>query len=75
MFKVSMIAVIVLALSASVAEAQTTNNGSKDYNVGPQVASAPWKASKAPVSFIYDEFGNVYDSLGDIITPTAVRIR
>jgi hypothetical protein len=71
MFKISMIAVVVLALSASAAAAQS-NSVSKDY-AGPQQASAPWKADKAPVSFIYDEFGNVYDGRGDIITPKAVK--
>ena len=74
MLKISMAAVIVLALSASFAEAQSSNSIWKD-TASPQQATASWKADKAPVSFIYDEFGNVYDSRGDIITPKAIRIR
>ncbi|MBS0219254.1 MAG: hypothetical protein JSR91_00790 [Proteobacteria bacterium] len=79
MVKFSAIVASMLALSATAAMAQTgaipfANDGlSSSRQAYPQEAMAPMRHQAALDSFILDEYGNVYDSHGDIIKPRLTR--
>lgn len=79
MVRFSAIVAAMLALSATAAMAQTeaaplANDGlSTSRQTYPQQAMAPARHQGALDKFIFDEYGNVYDSHGDIITPRLTR--
>jgi len=65
----------VLILSAPVAMAQGLSEGNMSPKAGGvQEAMAPMSADEqARRTFILDEFGRVYDSRGDLITPRRAK--
>ncbi len=73
MLRTSTIIACVLTLSAPAAMAQsiTTVPPQSDR----QQAMTPVKSDQSSRTFIYDEFGNVYDSRGELITPRPVKLK
>ena len=77
MIRISAIVAGVLALSASTVMAQTNQTNVASVPGGettrtqmwPQQAQAPRHETRPIGNFIFDEYGNVYDSHGDIIEP------
>ena len=79
MIRISMIVSAALALAASTAMAQTNvasaprGDTATRMQVRPQQAQAPRADERAANTFIFDEYGNVYDSRGDIIKPRPLK--
>jgi hypothetical protein len=79
MFKMSAIVAGALVLSASAAMAQTKATSlpgdptTPRVQTQPQQAMAPAGAKRSVDTFIFDEYGNVYDSRGDIIKPRPLK--
>jgi hypothetical protein len=68
----------VLALSAPAAMAQSTNSNSADtpqYGRQQAQATAFITEDRSKKIFIHDEYGNLYDGRGDMITPRAVTLK
>jgi hypothetical protein len=69
----------MLALSAPAAMAQSANNGSSGSDTpqyGRQQATAFITEDRSNKKlFIHDEYGNLYDGRGDMITPRAVTLK
>lgn len=80
MVRISAIVAASLVLSATAAMAQTRATplpGDATTTVAPkaqqQQAMAPERGKSTIGNFIFDEYGNVYDSRGDIIKPRPPR--
>jgi len=80
MLKTSTIAVCVLAISASAAAAQSTlsvpaqGKGVDILQYDRQQAMAPVSEDRSNRTFIYDEFGNLYDGHGQRITARPAKL-
>lgn len=73
MLKTSTIIACVLTLSAPAAIAQSIT-ALPPQSDGKQQAMAPVVSDQSGRTFVYDEFGNVYDSRGELITPRPVKL-
>ena len=70
--RISTIMACLLALAAPAAMAQGIAGVPGD---GRQQAIAPTAGERSKPIFIHDEFGNVYDSRGELITPRPVKLK
>jgi hypothetical protein len=78
MIRISAIVAGVLALSASTVMAQgnvasVPGGETTGTQTWPQQAQAPRHETRPIGNFIFDEYGNVYDSHGDIIKPRPLK--
>jgi len=79
MIRISAIVAGVLALSASTVMAQTNvasvpaGGETTRTQAWPQQAQASRSEPRTIDKFIFDEYGNVYDSHGDIIKPRPLK--
>ena len=73
MRRTSIIIACVLTLSAPVVMAQSSTTVQPQPD--RQQAMAPVISDQTGRTFVYDEFGNVYDSRGELITPRPVKLK
>ena len=82
MIRISAIVAGVLALSATTAMAQVnvasvpggdTTRTTTRTQTWPEQAQASGHETRPTDNFIFDEYGNVYDSHGDIIKPRPLK--
>jgi hypothetical protein len=76
MLKASAIAASVLALLAPAVMAQNSVSVPSQANgVNRQQAMAPVTEDRTGRTFIHDEYGNLYDGRGELITARSVKLK
>jgi hypothetical protein len=76
MLKTSAIAASVLALLAPAVMAQNTISVPDQANgVNRQQAMAPVMEDRTGRTFIHDEYGNLYDGRGELITARPLKLK
>ncbi len=74
MLRTSTIIACLLTLSAPAVMAQSIITVPPQSD-GRQQAATPVSSDQSGRTFIYDEFGNVYDSRGELITSRTVKLK